>query len=208
MKSEEITLAQEIKEYYLGQSLFNQVGHMTTYDIRQMSEKYPQCRQTDVGIPIFGMIDALNTELKAYRDTFGLDANKTTEENKQERAMKHENILSKKILNQAKLSLLIPKAQATERVKGVFRAVMNTVKHAIKMAAPKLIELTDQRDIEQVLSDSWNEAVKKLEQASKVISWEEYGSADLLRTRLVDIEEQDPEFAKVIKGGSDEQSKD
>lgn len=201
-------MALAVREYYLNQSLFTQVGHMTSYDIKQMAEKFPQARQTDTGIPVFGMIDALNTELKAYRDKFGLDVNKTTEENKLEAELKHELILSKKILNQAKLSMLIPKKEATTRVKTVFRAVINSIKHFIKLSSPKLLGLSDQRDIEQILTNSFNEAIKRLEEGAKVISWEEDGSADLLRTRLSDIEAQDPEFAKLLKGGSDEQGED
>jgi hypothetical protein len=156
-------MALAYKEYYLSQSLFTQVGKMTDYEIRQMMKKYPQARQTDQGIPVFGMIEALNIEGREYRETYGLNSNATPEDNKLEADLKYENILAKKILNQAKLSLLIPKEEASSRVKKVLRRAIGLVKQAIKLSAPKLINLKDQRDIEQILTNAWNEAVKELE---------------------------------------------
>lgn len=202
----EVDLALAYKEFYMKQALFRQVGQMTDYDIQSIMKKYPQARQTDEGIPVFGMISALNEECKEYRETYGLDKNKTPEENKLEAELKYENVLSKKILNQAKLSLLIPKEEAEDRMKKAFRTVSNTIKRSIKLISPQLVNITDQRDVEQLITRGWNNAIKEMEKKSKVLSWKEDGSADLLRTRLSDVSKQDPEFGDVFsKGGSDEQ---
>ena len=100
----------------------------------------------------------------------------------------------------------MPKKEAEDRMKKGFRSVANTLKRSIKMIAPNLINISDQRDIEQIITKAWNEAVAEMEKRSKVISWEEDGSADLLRTRLSDIAKQDPEFGDVLsRSGSDEQ---
>lgn len=193
-------MALDTREYYLPHTLFRQVGHLTAYEMEIMGEKYPEARSTSSGIPVFGMIHALNAERKKLTDAFGSNLNKPIEEAKLEFELKEENILAKRILNQAKLGILILKDEASERVKKVFRSVMVVIKTGIKNSAARLINITDQPDIEAILTEEWNEAIKDLERASKVISWEQDGSVKLLQTRLADIEKQDPEFVDAIKG--------
>lgn len=191
----------DLKEFYLPHTFFRQVGHLTAYEIEIMGEKYSEARQTDKGIPVFGMINALNQERKKISDAFGTNLNQDINEAKLEYELKEENILSKRILNQTKLGMLILKEEASERVKNVFKFVINTIKVGIKHASSRIfvMEIKSQRDIETIITEEWNSAIKELELASKVISWEQDGSSNLLKTRLSDLETQDPEFVDAVR---------
>ena len=70
------------------------------------------------------------------------------------------------------------------------------------------MEIRNQRDIETILTEEWNDAIGELESASKVISWEYDGSAALLQTKLVDLEKSDPEFVDVVKARQRVQGQD
>jgi len=174
---------------------------MSSYEIEVLGTKYPEARKTSVGIPVFGMMFALNSELKKYQNKFGTNINTDIDEAKLESELKYENILSKRILNQTKLGMLILKEEASDRVKKILRAVMNTLKVGIKHSSARIMGMgiKNQRDIETVLTEEWNDAIGELEEGSKVISWEYDGSAALLQTKLVDLEKIDPEFVDVVK---------
>lgn len=187
------------QEHYLPHKFFREVAGLSNYEIEQMAGKYDFARATDNGIPIGGMMRALNEERKKLAETFGSNLNKDIEGAKLEYELKNENILSKRILNQAKLGILIPKVEAEERMKKTLRGVMNTIKNAIKLISPRLINIENQRDAEAIMTDSWNSAVRELEKSANVISWEADGSSKLLQTRLGDIKEEDPEFAEVLE---------
>lgn len=189
----------DIKEFHLPHKYFRELAGLSNYEIEQMAVKYDFARSTDKGIPVFGMMKALNTERKELSDTFGSNLSKPVGEAKLEYELKEENILGKRILNQAKLGFLIPKTEAEERMKKLLRGVMNVIKNAIKNSSPRLINIKSQRDVEVIITESWNDAVKQLEDNSKVISWEADGSSNLLKTRLSDIRDEDPEFVSVVE---------
>ena len=188
-----------IKDFHLQHKFFSEIGGMTNYEIEQIAKKYEYARQTDSGIPVLGMLRAVNEERRKLTETFGSNLSKDMDEAKLEYELKQENILSKRILNQAKLGVLIPKEEAEERMKKTLRGVMNVIKNVIKNISPRLINIPSARDAEQMLTKEWNEAVKVLEENSQVISWAADGSSKLLKTRLIDIEKEDPEFADVVK---------
>ena len=201
-------MASNLKDFYLKHEFFRQVGHLTSYEIETMGEKYPQARKTERGIPVFGMMDALNQERKKLTEAFGSNLNEDVEGAKLEYELKYENILSKRILNQTKLGMLILKDEASSRVKSVLRAAVNSIKVAIKHSASRLFhaELNSQRDVEQILTKEYNDAIKELENSSKIISWEQDGSSALLQTRLESLEAQDPEFVEAVKEAQRERS--
>lgn len=187
------------QEHYLPHKFFREVAGLSNYEIEQMAAKYECARATDSGIPLGGMMRALNEERKKLTDAFGSNLNKDIDGAKLEYALKEENILKARILNQTKLGFLIPKPEAEERVKKLLRGVMNSVKNAIKIISPRLINIENQRDVEVILTNGWNESIKILEDSSQIISWEADGSSKLLQTRLADIKKEDPEFAEVIE---------
>jgi len=196
----------DIKEFYLPHKYFREMAGLSNYEIEQMAVKYDYARSTDKGFPVFGMMRAINEDRKKLSNTFGSNVSKPIEEAKLEYKLKEENILAKRILNQAKLGFLIPKTEAEERIKKVLRSVVNIIKNAIKNIAPRLIDIKNQRDVEVIVTAAWNEAVKILEDSSKVISWEADGSSNLLQTRLSDIKDEDAEFANVIESRQHEKS--
>ncbi len=197
-------MAVTYKEIHLPHTYFTRLGKLTNYDIELMERKYPYAMKTDEGYPLFGMLRAMNEERKAVLDSFGVSANTDLDDAKLDNELKVENIQSKRILNQLKMGFLIPKAEASDRVKKVFGAVMNVIKVGIKNAAYRVYSnkphLNSQRDIEIILTDEWNGAITELKDGAKVISWSEDGSSKVLRTRLSDLENDDPEFTSAVKG--------
>lgn len=188
-----------VQEHYMPHKFFRELGGLSNYEIEQMAVKYDYARSSDKGIPIFGMIRALNEDRKKLAEAFGSNLSDDVEGAKLEYELKEENILAKRILNQAKLGILVPKTEAEERIKKVLRSVINVIKNAIKNIAPRLINILNQRDVEIIITESWNDAIKQLEDNSIVISWEADGSSKLLQTRLADIKGEDPEFVEVIE---------
>jgi hypothetical protein len=188
-----------VQEYHLSHMLFRQIGQMSNYEIEQMGVKYPEARRTDKGIPVFGMIFALNEERKKLTEVCGSNISQDMGSAKLEHELKNEMILSKRILNQAKLGILIPKEEASDRVKRILTTVMNMLKNNIKMVSPQLVNIVNLRDIESIITNEWNKAVEILEKESKIITWGEDGSSKLLQTRLNEIEMEDPDFAEIVK---------
>jgi len=188
-----------VQEFHLPHMLFRQIGQLSNYEIEQMGVKYQEARRTDKGIPVFGMIYALNEERKKLTEAFGSNISQDIGGAKLEYDLKNEMILSKRILNQAKLGILIPKEEASDRVKRILTTVMNMLRNNIKTVSPQLIGVTNLRDIESIITNEWNKSVEILEKESKVISWGEDGSSKLLQTRLNEIEMEDPDFADIIK---------
>jgi len=188
-----------VQEFYLPHLLFRQIGHMSQYEIEQMGVKYPEARRTDKGIPVFGMIFALNSERKKLTEAFGSNISQDMPGAKLEYELKTEMILSKRILNQAKLGILIPKEEASDRVKRILSTVINLFKNSIKLIAPKLLNIINQRDVETIITNEWNKLILELEKDSQVITWGEDGSSKLLQTRLNEIKMEDPLFAEVVE---------
>ena len=189
----------DLSEVHLPIMFFRQVAGLTNYEMEELGKKYDVARPNDQGVPVGGLIKALNMERKSMSDILGTKINQSDGEIKMEIALKEENIQSKRINNQAKLALLIPKEEASERVKTVLRAMMNLVKNAMKNAAPRLVNIEEKRNVETILTEEWNDAVDLLRKEAKVISWEQDGSGSLLATRLKAMENVDPEFSDIIK---------
>lgn len=190
------------EEYYLPYILFQNVGGLTKEDIRAINSKYSSTRKSESGIPVFGMINALNTERKRLLSAAGVS---DSDDIKLDFEMKHENIQKTRIINQTKLGRLILKEEASSRVKSAFKSVAASMKHHIKTVSPELVNQDEVRDIEKILTDSYNQIVLNLEKQAEILSWEEDGSAKLLQTRLAKLEQMDKEVedAEAQSGGSE-----
>ncbi len=189
------------QEYHIPHTTFRQMTGLTNYEIEQMGIQFDYARKNDKGIPIFGMVKALNESKREMADKFGVNVNSDTDDAKYDHKLKWETLVSKRILNQMKLGVLIPKEEAAERVKVVFRAVINIIKVGIKHSATRIMAMTitNPRDIEVVLTEGWNDAITTLRDKSEIISWEEDGSHVLLQTRLESVAGQDLEFAEALE---------
>ena len=194
------------REYYLKHEVFVQVGGMSAYEIQSMGKKYDYARKNAEGIPVFGMIKALNEERRKFSEAYGAGPASDLGDATLEHMLKHENILSKRILNQAKLGMLILKDEASDRVKKILRAVMTTIKVGIRHASTRIVASKPQspRDVEQILTEEWNDAIDELRKGAKIISWEKDGATSLLQTRLQDLEPFDPEFVGVVRAKQNE----
>ena len=187
------------EEIHLPSTFMITVGGLTQYNLEKLGRKYEYARQTDEGYPVGGMLKALLSEATIMSDMMGTKIGDDVQTIKIELELKKENVLSKKINNQAKLGLLIPKEEASERVKHLLIALISLIKNAIKNAAPRLINIGEKRDIETILTEEHNDGVELLRKEAKVISWDQDGSTELLATTLAMIEKTDPEFTDIIK---------
>ena len=189
------------QEYYLPHKMFVQQAGMNAYEIETISKNNECARETSQGFPVFGMMRALNDERRKREKAMGSSISSDIKDSELSYELKHENILAKRILNQTKLGMLILKEEGATRVKTVLRAVSNSIKTSIKNASARLSILGygSKRDIETVLTEEYNNSIADLEKSSKVISWEEDGSVNLLQTRLSDLEGEDPDFVSAVK---------
>jgi hypothetical protein len=185
------------REYYYPVTSFKALAEISELELNNFFVKYPQCRITESGIPIFAFLRAVNNERRVLAKSLGMEECIVGAEQaiiNFEKDMNYEKLLKEKILNQTKLQILIPKARAEERITTAMRTVVNMLKHVIKEVAPKLGE---PRIIESILTDSWNLVVEEAEKNAKKVSWEQDGSTDLLKTTLVNLERDDPIFSEV-----------
>jgi len=182
------------QDFFMPNTAFRQMGHLTTGEIDQISAKYPFANKTEEGIPVFGMVRALNEERKRLSSLTGAKINTEDEQVKIDYSIKYEQVMAKRISNQAKLGKLILKEEAEERIQSTFKAVTFMLKNAIKNIAPNLVPATDTRDIESIMTKGWNNAVDELKKGSTIIPWDNDGSATLLRTRLEAIEKAGSDF--------------
>lgn len=187
------------QDYNVPNKWLRQVAGCSQYFIEKISAKYDYARETDSGFPVGGFIKALAAELESTSKMLGTKIGADEKEVQIEHELKKENVLSKRIVNQTKLSVLIPKLEASERVKRILRATMDLIKNAIKNSAPRLLNIAEKRDVETVLTEEWNKAVDLLKESCQNISWEQDGSARLLETRLRELEADDPEFTEMVK---------
>jgi len=172
----------EIQEYYLPRKLFLEIGGFTSQDLSVFMQKHSLDTNPE-GIPVFGVVEALNKERKKRR--FG-------EDDDFDRDIKKEKLIKARIENQSNLKELIPIVEAKKRVKDTFLAVANMMRYAIKLAAPKVARCVNARDAENVLIDAYNNAIEHMEEQSVNISWENEGAKTKLGgTELVEDTEED-----------------
>jgi hypothetical protein len=182
------------KDYYLPRQSFITVGGITQYEFENLTREYECCRATEEGVPVLGMVRALNLDRRKLLEiTGGKDATSAAETYD----LQHERVLKERILNQTKLGLLIPKEEAKNRARKGLQSVMHAIKYSMKLAAPRLDGITDLREKEAILVDSYNDAIKVLEEEVQLLSWEDDGNTTLLRTRLLSVSE-DTEFSRAV----------
>ena len=192
-------MALNLDDVHVPSQFLIQVCSITQYELEQLGKEYNYARQNDRGYPLGSVCKALNAERKKMSDMMGTKLGSSESELKIEYALKQETVLAKRIVNQAKLGALIPKEEASERVKRIFNAVINMTRNAIKNSAPRLIGVKEKRDAETIMTEEWNDQVLLLKSEGKVISWEQDGTSTLLRTRLSkEVKEDDPELSDII----------
>lgn len=178
----------DIHEYSLPRKLFIELGGFSSGDLSHF------CAANDIqpnedGLPIFATMKALNQVRK--RKGAGSDDEVSIE-------LKTEKLQEVRIKNQERLGQLIPKDMAKERVRETFQAVANSIRYAVKLAAPQVAICNNARDCENILISAYNNALEDLHRKAKDISWEDDGvKTQLGRTELVEDSQTDS------SGGSD-----
>lgn len=119
-----------------------------------------------LGWPVFKIMTALNKARK----------NRTVAGSLQEE-LTAVKIEKEKTLIAIKRREYIPRQLAVDRIRITLMATASKIKYAIKMAAPRVSGLFHAPDIENVLTESYNQAIEQLFlEASQIESWETYGT--------------------------------
>jgi predicted ribosome quality control (RQC) complex YloA/Tae2 family protein len=176
---------------------FRDLAGMSSGDLQELRSAFEYARGDADGMPMFGMLKACNEHRRRLKETLGVKGVSSSDDMKLEAELKHEKVQKERILNQLKLSMLIPKQEATDRVRGSLKAAANMIRGFCKSVSPLLLNLREARDAESIIVNHWNECVKELEKKSSIIEWEVDGSHTLLETRLNTIRKIDEDFGEV-----------
>jgi hypothetical protein len=150
--------------------------------------------ETEEGLPIFALLNSIHLKSKA-------PATIQPDELKDEIIMKKINqqkLLAAYIANQSRLNLFVPKAIAELRMTKTLTAVSGLIRTAIITMSPNLLNISDTRLIQEIITNAWNEAVDTLYEASDQISWEDEGDAALMERKLYKMAGSDPLLCEVV----------
>lgn len=162
------------EEMYCTRTHLMQMAGFTSTDLTDFLRRN-EVEASDEGYPIFAIMNSLNKERKKGR--WG--------ENELDSQLKFERIQKERIVNQQRLGQLMPRELVKERVRITFQAVANKIRYAIKSVSPRLVGVPNARDVENFLTQSYNNALEDLERESKNVSWEQDGSeVQLTRTEM------------------------
>lgn len=182
----------QMQDFHMKQKFFMALGGMKERFLEHMYEDYPQCRGTDEGIPVFGMINALTKEIIKYRGSGGdsakygqMDEEMARENLKLDTNIKHERLMKERIINQTKLSNLIIKAEGEERVANSIKGLMSFLTHSISMYSAKQ---KDSQTVMKELTHCFNQCVDFLQEESEMVDWASDGDTEILRTRILKVE--------------------
>jgi hypothetical protein len=174
------------EEMYAPRTLFVHLGGFNDSDFTKFVQKYGVNVNGDNLYPIFEIMTHMNKERKTRH---GL---KTDEMSGLDTQKRYEEVMKLRIINQERAGLLIPRSVAKDRVRVAFTTVANKIRWSIKNVAPRLIGVTNARDVENMLTQSYNNALEDLETQSKNITWEEDGrKVEFGRTELVEDSGED-----------------
>jgi hypothetical protein len=200
----------EVKEKYAPRKFFVTIGGFSGPTFSQFCKKHNICNGMDeedqaFGVPIFKVMNCLVAERTVRNNYMGkgtAQESPNVDSEELEAQYKFERIQKERINNQIKLGNLISRDRAKERVRSLCLAVSNMIRYGIKNAAPRVAACNDVRDCENILIDSYTNALDELKRKSKNITWEEDGVNNKLgRTTVADDTGEDSGL-----GGSEEDS--
>lgn len=183
-------------DFYFIKKVISEMSGIQKHHLDYLVETHGCANGNETGFPVFGIMRALYTEWMRYKNIIGSarGANSDDDELKMDFLLKKEKVQKERILNQTKLGLMIPKEEASNRVRGSLKAVMNTIKSSIKTIAPYLVNIPESRDVETIIAKHWNKCIAELEAKSKVVEWEVDGTHSMLETRLNKLKELDEAY--------------
>lgn len=138
-----------------------------------------------LGWPVFAIMSALNKARRSRTVAGSLQEELTTVK-----------IEKEKTLIAIKRKDYIPRDLAVSRIRITLMATASKIKYAIKMAAPRVIGLFHAPDVENVLTESYNQAIEQLLlEAEQIESWETYGT----QNQGVDLQPGGDELAETVE---------
>ena len=191
---------QALEDFSMPTKFFKVLGGYSESILRDFRQSHPEVNNqddtTNRTINVFAFIKAQYHELrrtvqgntKTSHTYTALEEEDALKNVALDLELKHEKTMEKRITNQIKLGKLILKEEASDRVIASAKAIKNHIFMGIKTYAA---DKKDPRTVEQELTKAYNRALEELERISTIIPWEADGSAELLRTRLVEMDKVD-----------------
>jgi len=171
-------LTKDMPEHYAARAYFISIGGFSEISFDQFLKKH-NVMITPQGWPVFEVMRHLCDHVY-HREISSV-----------EQELKREQMLDKRIKNQTALGTLISVERAKQRTKSTLLAVANMIRHAIKQSAPRLVLVNNARDAENVMIETYNNAIAFLGESSKNVDWELEGRNHKLgRTELSDSSEE------------------
>jgi len=167
-----------VEEVYEPRKFFLDIGGWETAEFQKFIREHPEIEKNTEGqYPVFLIMRMYRRDVKLGSDT----------KNDLDHQIKEEKLQDARIKNQERMGQLIDRVLAKKRVLTTFSLFVSKIRYAIKLVAPQIVGVTNPRDIENMLINNYNQAIKFLENESKIISWEFDGVEDKLR-RTTSIE--------------------
>lgn len=165
----------EMTELYIERLKLLEMGGFTPGDLTDFLRRYDIVSNEDNLYPVTVIMKHMNYERKK----------RGGKDNQLDDQLKFERIQKERIINQTKLGELIPRSIIKERVRIAFQAVANKIRYSIKNCAPRMIGITNARDAENLLTQSYNNALDDLKKEAVDVSWDKDGiETELRRTEL------------------------
>jgi hypothetical protein len=141
------------------------------------------------GYDVLSILRTCNFHRRTYKKELNMQKQMAGGENFSAE-LEFEKVLSQRITNQQKLGILMEKKDAKSRMLKALRLISQKIGYSIKMASRELPGILDVKVIETILSRHYNSVILMLKDDSQLISWEEDGSSELLRTRVMEQTEE------------------
>ena len=151
------------KAYYTLRGAFTQSG----FDVFVLKNNIP--RSPD-GRGFYNVWDVIRC---MRRETSELSAGSTDSGDSVDKELKKERIRKLQIENATKSGEVIDRLTVKERMASLYNGVKDTIRHAIKMCAPKMVSLPNAIIAEQMMTAEWNRAIEYLGTVTDVKEWED-----------------------------------
>lgn len=158
----------------------------TTYQIHPSTEGYP----------VFAILNAIHLSSRAKEKKIVKEDDIQIE--LLEKKIMQQKLLAHYIANQSRLNLFVPKAIAELRMTKTCSAVASAIQTAIQTMSPDLLNKTDIREVQEIATNAWNDAIDILYGASDQIEWDDEGDAELMQRKLYQSAGKDANLGSII----------
>ena len=201
------------QDYYLPKTWFRSLVGFTETEFDLIISDDKSCQGNDQGYPVFAFMKYLYIR---WREAMGKSSDRAqpykkaapTEEQIREeieakglkKKLDQQKYLSAVLSNEMKAALLMPKQMGMKRTVRLLSTISGMIdKIIIPNAAEELATEDvegDVRKIVEILVRHFRKATDELREKTNNLSWDDDGEANLLKSRLEKLSEEDPEFGE------------